>query len=300
MPVSHPRYDLLHRRLTAFTRRLDGVEKGRIASVHHARVASRRLREVLPVLQLEGAIASHLGRRLRKVTKRLGTVRELDALLALGDAYQASAGDDARALSRVTSALGQERSAARDRLLARLPVAQLRRLAAKLEKVADALREHETARQTGRGWRWAIDARVAHRAALLKGAIETAGAVFIPGRVHDVRIAIKKLRYAVEMEDDLSPNKSWSHELATMKRTQALLGRLHDRQVLIDRVRQVQASLTPPDLVVWRGLGSLVTRIENECRRLHARYVRDAAGLVALCERVAGRTSGASRARRAG
>jgi triphosphatase len=300
MPGSHPRYDLLHRRLTGFTRSLDGLEKGRIASVHHARVASRRLREVLPVLQLDAAVASHLGRRLRKVTRRLGTVRELDALLVLVDAYQESAGDDARALTRVVSAIGQERSAARDRLLARLPVTQLRRLASKLEKAAGALIDRETARGTARGWRWAIDARVAHRAALLKRSIETAGSVFLPGRVHEVRIAIKKLRYSVELEGELSPDKSWSHDLATLKRTQDLLGRLHDRQVLIERVRQVQASLTPPDLVVWRGLGSLVTTIENTCRRLHARYVRDAVALVALCDRVPGRTSGAPRARRAG
>jgi CHAD domain-containing protein len=141
---------------------------------------------------------------------------------------------------------------------------------------------------------------VAHRAAVLKRSIETAGTVFLPSRVHEVRIAIKKLRYSVELEGDVSSDKSWTRDLATLKRSQDLLGRLHDRQVLIERARQVQASLTPPDLVVWRGLGNLVATIEKECRRLHGRYVRDAAALVALCDRVPSRTPGAASARRAG
>jgi len=255
---------------------------------------------VLPVLQLEGKVASDLGRRLRKVTKRLGTVRELDALFVLGDAYQELVRDDVRPLTRVISAIGQERSVARDRLLARLPVTPLRRLASKLEKVADALVDREKGHGRARGWRWAIDARVANRAAVLKRSIDTAGAVFLPARVHDVRIAIKKLRYSVELEAEVSADKSWNRDLTILKRIQDLLGRLHDRQVLIERVRHVQASLTPPDLVVWRGLGNLVTTIENECRQLHGRYVRDAAALVALCDRVSGRTSGAPGARRAG
>jgi hypothetical protein len=37
-----------------------------------------------------------------------------------------------------------------------------------------------------------------------------------------------------------------------LKRVQGLLGRMHDLQVLIERVREVQASLTPPSLAAWR------------------------------------------------
>ena len=55
---------------------------------------------------------------------------------------------------------------------------------------------------------------------------------------------------------------------------QDLLGRMHDLQILIDRVRQLQASLAPPSLTVWRDLDALMASLEDECRRLHARYMR--------------------------
>ena len=61
---------------------------------------------------------------------------------------------------------------------------------------------------------------------------------------------------------------------------------MHDLQVFIGRVRQVQASLPPPDLSLWRELDALVAAVENSCRRLHARYVRERAPLEAICERV--------------
>jgi hypothetical protein len=50
----------------------------------------------------------------------------------------------------------------------------------------------------------------------------------------------------------------------------------------------LQVSLTPPDVNVWRQLDILVVSIDEECRRLHGRYMRDRDGLVALCTRLAG------------
>ena len=49
---------------------LQGVEDGDVDALHRARVASRRLREVLPVLQLDSDVARKLNRRLRKITDR--------------------------------------------------------------------------------------------------------------------------------------------------------------------------------------------------------------------------------------
>ena len=46
--------------------------------------------------------------------------------------------------------------------------------------------------------------RVARRAASLKAAIDEAGAVYLPERLHAVRIAVKKLRYAVELEHEIA------------------------------------------------------------------------------------------------
>jgi triphosphatase len=302
MPVSTSRYELLQKRLNRFARTLDGFAKGDVRALHRARVASRRLRELLPVLQLDSHVTAEIGRRLRKVTQRIGPSRELDVLVLQLDELQRSGRYDEESLSRVASAISQQRATAREHLLAKLPVADLRRVASKLEKIAHELvieRSESGSRSATRGWRWAVGARLGRRSSALKSAVEDAGAMYLPERLHVVRIAVKKLRYAVELESEVSSAGKFTPHLRTLKRHQERLGRLHDRQVLIEQVRQVQASATPPDIGVWRRLDALVTMLENECRRLHARYLRDSVALLAVCDRVAGRAPTIA-ARRAG
>ena len=97
--------------------------------------------------------------------------------------------------------------------------------------------------------------------------------MYLPERLHTVRITMKKLRYALELSNEVAGTRRDSN-LAALKRGQELLGRMHDLQVLIERIRQVQASLTPPNLTIWRNLDALIRSLEDECRVLHARYMR--------------------------
>jgi len=293
MTASTQRHDLLRTRLERLTRLLPGVAQGDVDALHRTRVALRRLRELLPILQLDHEVADKLGRRLRKMTARLGTVRELDVLLILIDELHESGRHDRAALKRVAESVTRERARARDHLLGRkVPLDELKRIARKLDRSVDEL-EHAETKPAGpsraRGWRWALDARIARRAEGLQQAVADAGAVYLPERLHGVRIAAKKLRYALEIAADVDAART-TPELRVLERTQALLGRLHDLQVLMDRVRQVQASLAPPNIAAWRELDALTTVLENSCRRLHARYMRDRAGIEALGDRFAGRT----------
>jgi CHAD domain-containing protein len=292
------RYDLLSSRLDRFTRTLPGVESGEIGAVHRARVASRRLRELLPVLGLEQPVVRKFGRRLRKLTRRLGSVRDLDVLILLVDELRESGRLPDRALRRVGNAVHQARDEARGALPLKAVAADLKRVGRKLEAVAAGLESADQERAPA--WRWAVDARVLRRASTLKAAIEDAGAVYLPERIHSVRLALKKLRYGVELATETAGIRE-SADLTTLKRGQELLGKLRDLQVLIERVRRVQASLTPPDLLAWRELDALVTALEHSCRRLHARYVHDRAALTVLCDRFAARpSSGRVIARRVG
>ena len=75
MPYAITRSELLKRRLDRFSRVLDGLESGEVRALHRARVASRRLRELVPMLQLDRTLSKKLSRRLRKATTRLGVVR---------------------------------------------------------------------------------------------------------------------------------------------------------------------------------------------------------------------------------
>jgi CHAD domain-containing protein len=112
--------------------------------------------------------------------------------------------------------------------------------------------------------------------------------VYLPERLHAVRVALKKLRYAVELSE-LASGKT-GVALRALKRGQDLLGRMHDLQVLIDRGRQVQASLAPPNLTVWREFDALLLSLDDDCRRLHARYMRVRDTLTALTDALSARS----------
>jgi len=291
MPSFIERHDLLRKRLERFTRMLQGVEDGDGRAIHRARVASRRLREVLPVLQLDADVLRKLSRRLRKITDRLGKIRELDVLLGLIDELAKTDRYPQSALSRVAAGIGKERGRKRERLLAKGQLRELRRVGAKLEKVTRTLESEDAApgrRTERRSWKWAVDARVARRADTLNAAISKAGTVYLPDRLHDVRIAVKKLRYALELSLDVAQVKS-SPDLQQLRRVQDILGRLHDLHVLMERTREAQASLTPPDVNEWRQLDALLASLEDNCRRLHGRYMKDRDTLTILSARLSGR-----------
>jgi CHAD domain-containing protein len=305
MPSAVLRSELLKTRLDRFTRMLHGVEHGEMRSIHRARVESRRLRELVPVIRLDPADTKKLGKRLRRVTGRLGSVRELDVLLALIDELLQSRPRLARGLQRVGVVVSKTRDGARKRLFEHLPMDQMWRIARKLDRIVGELREDEERARlrtvpTVRAVRWAVEARAAHRGGRLQAAIRVAGAVYLPERLHAVRIALKKLRYALELSAELAGHRKTTPVLRALRRGQDVLGRMHDLQVLIDQVREVQASLSPPSVTAWRELDALVVALEDDCRRLHARYVRDRDALTSIANRLVARAPIPAQGRRAG
>jgi CHAD domain-containing protein len=286
MPASATRSELLKKRVEQFMRVLKTMENGDVRALHQARVASRRMRELVPMLQLERRVGRKMGRRLRKITARLGTVRELDVLLIQIDELHVSGRRGTGGLGRVGVRVSKARDEARKQLFEELPTSEMARVARKLGRVADDLADAErtSSKATARSWRWAIEARVAKRAERLSAALVEAGAVYLAERLHAVRIAVKKLRYAIELSTEAAGERS-DADLRLLKRGQDLLGRLHDVQTLMDQVRQTQASLAPPSVTVWRELDTVIASLEDDCRRLHARYMRIRDSLAAVAER---------------
>ena len=301
MSVLPTRYVLLRARLERFSREMPGVETRDIRAVHRTRVASRRLREPLPVLQLDEEAVGKLSHQLRKVTRRLGGVREADVMLLLIAELHESGRFSEPGLRLVREAAQAERDEAHAEIPVKPTTAAFQRIVKKLDRAARKLEGPEDA-QTRRAWRWALDARVSRRALALRQAIDKAGSVYLAERLHGTRIALKKLRYGLELDVESRGLKS-TKDLRTLKRMQGVLGRLHDLQVLIDHVRSVQASLTPPNVTMWRDLDTVVMSLEESCRRLHARYVGERQTLVDICDRLTRRTIPAKaiqRRRRAG
>ena len=291
MRESAQRFNLFQQRLDAFTRKLGQIHEGDLDAVHSTRVASRRLRELLPILEVDSGTARKLGRRLRNATRRLGVVRELDVLMLTLQELDGNSRYSSRALSRVGAAVADARTAARQRLAKILPLAKMEGLASRLERAAHHLERDDqnvhARRAPGleQAWVWALEARVARRATRVRSAIEAAGAVYVPTRLHDVRIALKKLRYGAELLAEARCQRA-TLDIAAFKDAQEVLGRLHDLVMLAERARDVQMSSAPPDLTVWRELGSLVHAAEDDCRPLHARYMHDRIKLLAIADRM--------------
>jgi len=277
------------KRLAAFAGELRGLHEGDIEAVHRARVASRRIREILPLLELDRETTRQLSRRLRNVTRRLGSVRELDVLTLLMAELQGCREYSTVALDTLRRAVSRDRAAARERLAAKLPMAKLERLTHRLEQAAAHLESDDAKGRSLRtrpkhAWLWALDARLGRRAASLLSTIEAAGSLYQCERLHDIRIALKKLRYTAELSTEAG-RRQWRHEIETLKATQELLGRLHDLQVLLARGHEAQATFTPGDPTAVH-MGSLVFAVEADCRQLHARYMRNRTTLVAITNRM--------------
>jgi CHAD domain-containing protein len=288
MPLLPTRYDLLRARLERFSLAIAGVERRDVQSVHRTRVSTRRLRELVPVLQLDGDDVTKLSHQLRKVTRRLGRVREADVmLLSIAELHESGRFAEP-ALRLVRDAARARRDEARADMPAKETAAAFRRIVRKLDRAARKLDGPEDA-QARRAWLWALDARVSQRALALSRAIDKAGSVYLAERLHATRIALKKLRYGLELDVEARGLKS-TKDLRALRRIQEVLGRLHDHQLLIDHVRGVQASLTPPSVSAWRDLDTVLMSLEESCRRLHARYVRERPTLIDICDGLARRS----------
>ena len=270
---------LLTRRTRALHRYLPLAVKGDDTGVHQARVASRRLREAVPVLagMLKHSRAGKASRKIRRLTQALGGVRELDVTLHLLDELAASEDLSRPALQDVRLHVMAERERKREVMLARLASVDIDKLKRRLESVDEALR-----RDLVGAWRQVLGTRLVKRAKFLAAAIEDAGQLYSPEQLHQVRIASKKLRYALELAADSGLPAAAPH-VRVLKRAQETLGRLHDLQVLQGHVAAVQAAPVGR-AVPHEGLGAIAGRIEEECRRLHGKYVAQAESLHALTD----------------
>src|SRR5262245_30394289 len=78
--------------LDTFTKQAERISGGSVGALHRTRIASRRLRELVPVLGLDPDTTRALARRLKKLTKQLGAVRELDVLTSTLEEFVRDAG----------------------------------------------------------------------------------------------------------------------------------------------------------------------------------------------------------------
>jgi CHAD domain-containing protein len=277
MKKKHPLTALSARQVRVLRRRMPEASAS-ARSLHQARVASRRLREMLPVTGVAAGARSGTPRRIvRRLTRALGPVREIDVALALLDEVaRRHPKVPAPAIAAVRERLQRERAERQTHMIARLERVKLEKLTRRVRVLGAAIDDSAD----DAAWHEALADRVRSRSRRLRQAIAGAGALYSPERLHAVRIAAKKLRYALELARDSGAAPAGSL-VRTLKAVQELLGDLNDLQILIGHVRAVES---PARSEIARGLAGLTRALEDECRQLHARFVRARPRVAGVCQ----------------
>jgi CHAD domain-containing protein len=252
--------------LTQLSRELRRARRGVPRGVHQARVASRRLREGLGALEtvLPDDTRRRAERALRRIARALGAVRECDVTLALAAANAKGHEWPGTAVAEVTRTLQVDRKRRHEQLLDlfaedrwRRPLTQLRRHLPRVENV-------EARRQM-------VDAASARRrrqARSLAKELHTLSALYVPDQLHAVRLASKKLRYALEWEQQIG-RKAWVRERRVLEAAQEELGEWHDTLVLLERLHRLRRTGDYPKGLLG-DFKQMAIQLERDCRARHA------------------------------
>jgi hypothetical protein len=120
----------------------------------------------------------------------------------------------------------------------------------------------------------------------MRQAVDHGSGVYFPQRTHAIRIAVKKLRYAVEVAHEV---QLWTPPrlLKDLRRLQARLGDIHDHQLLRDRLGELAGPADAGELLLMDGL------LRADIERGHGEFIarRSRLQLIAdACERFAARS----------
>lgn len=258
---------LIQGQLATLLRHLPGSLDGDAESVHQARVATRRLRELLPLVdgETDGVVE-----KVRAAGRCLGRVRDLDVMGYLLDTVSARIVPTAEVAAIAKNNLHHRQQSERREM-----VKTLERL--DLESLRDVF-AHRRSFETWRArplslirrpeWIEPLWARIVSRSVDAADAVRDAPGVYFPKRAHRARIAVKKLRYTVEVAAD---SGVWRPDrlLKDLRRIQGTLGQIHDAQVLADTLGDLV-----PDHAGSVAVISLQELLEREIARHQAKYVK--------------------------
>jgi CHAD domain-containing protein len=260
---------------------MPGLLDGRLDSIHDARIATRRIREVLPLTHewQRRHAADELFDRIRRAGKSLGKVRDSDVRIGLLRYLESRIPHAAPSLVLVRQRQERQRLVLMRKLVKRFERLGIGEELVRLSTGSAWQRSRFWVKRAG-GWRQQLHHLIAERAHAASEAVVHATGVYFPNRAHAARIAIKKLRYAAEIgaHTGLLPNDDAL--VRPLKKTQDLLGEMHDRQALIDELTGHVDGASEVDA----GQIALVARVaEAEIDDLHARVLARRARVMEAC-----------------
>lgn len=282
------------RYLRTFERNYGAAVSGEVEPLHDCRVATRRLRELAPLVTAELGRKATRGvrQRLQRVGQALGAVREIDVAIELLEELTGDGQTPVDAAVRLRQHLDDLRTPARRVMVRELERAHAAKLGRRLQRLAGDLRGSVTG-----AWSGTLARRMSARGTQLRDAVEAVGVLYVPERLHAVRIAAKKLRYGFELAAEAGATQRRA-PARRLKAVQDTLGRLHDIEVLASLIQE--APLPPARSLRWVAhVDDFRYRLEGECRRLHSEFIDErrhlseaAAAAADTAARIWGRPSG--------
>jgi CHAD domain-containing protein len=257
---------------------------GDVEAVHDARVASRRIRQVLPLTDQwhRTNTIEAMTDRFREIGRALGRVRDADARLAMLSSLESRIPPAAPSLV----VLRGHHDRLRHRLMRKL-IKGFERLDVPtvLRNVGEGRTQaHRPWVRVGIGWQRQLRRVVKQRAQATCESVHHTTGVYFPNRLHGTRIAVKKCRYAVEIAGETGVGPGVDDVLRFLKNTQDVLGDLHDRQILIDELSAMDAP--GPAEIDPLHIRLVIQIVEADCRDLHAKYLKRRPRLLETCERL--------------
>jgi CHAD domain-containing protein len=259
---------------------LPAIRDGDQEGIHVARVATRRVRELLPLIDRGTRGLGDLAADFKAIGRSLGEVRDADVQTALMRHLETRISAAAPALVVVRQKRERKRLVLVRALIKQLEEREISKL---LDLARIATRAHLFSWRVWRpSWEQRLRRALGDRAREARSAIAHATGVYFPNRAHKARIALKKFRYAVEIADETAV---WTaHDgIRELKKAQDVLGDLHDRQVLIDHLT---AALDSGSLPIEAGQVHLIVQVvEADVHDLHAKYLARRSRLAEICAR---------------
>jgi CHAD domain-containing protein len=283
---------LLREQVRLLESHLAAVRDGDEVGVHQARVATRRVRELLPLTSewYRPDAVEELTDQFRQVGRSLGAVRDADVQTALLRSLEARIPTAAPALVLLRQQQEHRRLTLMRTLIKDFEDLELDHL---LQSVELGIGRARMRRRRSNSWDHRLREAICERSTGAREAILHATGVYFPKRTHRARIAIKKFRYAAEIAVAAG---LWNARtiIRELKKGQELLGQLHDRQELVDHL-PVPDEASPSASADPDQIHLVAQVVEAEARDLHQRYL---ARRQRLLESVAAAQQAVSPARR--
>ncbi len=283
-PETAPRLcarQLILERVAQLAQHEAGTRAGKdIEALHDMRVASRRLREALEIFQFcfPPKVYDRLYERTRRVTRALGHARNADVAVAYFSGLLPDSGEllEQVALQDILRRLAKQQNRQRAAMQSELDKVKPSVLLSRFERAFDMPAPNASTRLRGPRTALTLARRLfaqrlrevfaCHRA--IAGEDDVAG-------LHNLRIAIKKLRYAIETLD-FAAGEHAKENLRSFKKLQSLLGDLHDRDVFIEMASQRANKLQKQSFAthLQNGYQIVLAKIAVQRRDFYADYFK--------------------------